>query len=141
MVRWTERLPKNGAAEDQPSGGDLVRVFGGRSRIENRPWQPVQYWATKKRNRPSCRQAIPEIYRKLRHNDRISGRRGKHSGVSLVLTHAATADLKRIGRLEHEGAGYCRHRQVERDVEENGQEHSATTPHAPILPNGMTIAQ
>ena len=93
MARWTERLPKNGAAEDQPSGGDLVRVFGGWSRIEGRPWQPVQYWVTKKRNLASRRQAIRETDKRLRDDHPISGQRGQHSGVSIVLTHAATADL------------------------------------------------
>jgi len=118
-----------------------VRVFGGWSRIESRPWQPVQYWVTKKRNLASRRQAIPETDGRLRHDDGIPGRRGQRRHRGLTLTRAATADLNRIGRLEHKGARYCGHRKVERDVEENCQEHSATTLHAPILPNGTTIAQ
>jgi hypothetical protein len=85
--------PQSGAAEDQPSGGDLVRVFGGWSRIEGRPWEPVQYAVTTKRNLASRRQAIPEIDRRLRHDDRISGRCGQHRDLGLALTRAATADL------------------------------------------------
>jgi len=118
-----------------------VRVFGGRSRSEGCPWQPVQYWVTKQRNLASRRQAIPEIDRRLRHDDRISGRCGQRRGLGLALTGAATADLKRIGRLEHEGARYRGHQKVERDVEQNCQEHTATKLHAPILPNRTTIAQ
>src|SRR3990172_9516555 len=126
--------PKNRAAEDQPRGGDLVRVFGGWSRIEGRPWQRVQYRVTKKRDLVIRRPAILELDRRLRHGERISGQCGQDGGLGITLTGAVTADLKRVGRLEHEGAWHRRYRKVKCDVEEKGQEHSATTLHARILP-------
>jgi len=70
-----------------------VRVFGGWSRIEGRPGQPVQYGVTKKRNLVSRRQAIPEIDRGLRPTERISGQRRQHRDLDLALTRAATVDL------------------------------------------------
>jgi len=70
-----------------------VRVFGGWSWIEGRPWQPVQYGVTKKRDVAIRRQTIPEIDRGLRHTERISGQRRQHRDLGLALTPAATADL------------------------------------------------
>ncbi len=118
-----------------------MRVFGGWSRIEGRPWQRVQYGATKKRNLASRRQVIPESNRGRRHTERISGERWQHRDLGLALKRATTTDLNGIGGLEHEGARYRRHRKIKRDVEENGQEHSATTLHGRILSDGTTIAQ
>jgi hypothetical protein len=138
MVRWTERLPKNGAAEDQPSGGDLVRVFGGTSRIKDRPWQPTQDSEAKKRIPASRRQAIPEIERGLRYDERVSGQCGHLSGLDLALTRAATADLNRIVGLKYKGSRYRGHRKVQGDIEENGQENSAAILHVRILPDRTT---
>lgn len=118
-----------------------MRVFGGWSRIEGYPGQLLTYGATKPRDLARRRQAIPEIDRGLRYEERFSGQCGQFSGIDLALTRSATADLNRIVRLEDEGAWYCGHRKVEGDVEEDGQKHSATTVHGGIVPDAAPIAQ
>ena len=70
-----------------------MRVFGGWSWIEGRPWQPVQYGVTKKRDVAMRRQAIPETERGLRQTERITGHRLQHRHLGLAMTPAATADL------------------------------------------------
>jgi len=70
-----------------------VRVFGGWSWIEGRPWQSVQYGVAKKRDVAIRRQAIPAIDTGLRHAKRISGQRRQHREFGLAMTRAATIDL------------------------------------------------
>ena len=70
-----------------------MRVFGGWSWIEGRPWQTVQYGVTKKRDVAMRRQAIPETERGLRQTERITGHRLQHRHLGLAMTPAATADL------------------------------------------------
>ena len=108
-----------------------MRVFGGRRWIEGRPWELTPYRATK--NIPElCHRTIAETDRGLRHGKRISSQHG-HRDFKPGLTSVRHADLNRIIGFEHEGARYFWCGEIYREVQENRQKHSTTTPHAQTL--------
>jgi CheY-like chemotaxis protein len=119
--------PRHEAADTNTEREDLVRVFGGRRGIVGRPRPPTDDVAPTTLGRTGGREPFLDLERRLEQDAPgvtcLGGQRDRFGRC----TSTDLCALGRIRGLEHEGPRHRGQREIERDIDEDCEEHSAAT--------------
>lgn len=126
---WTH-VPVRGRLNNQPAADGLVGVFGGLAGIAVSPRQATHDRVPNTRDPAERRHAMLEITTGFRQRERIHERSGQDDNPGHQAGAGRINALDRVPRLEHERPGHLCARQVESDVDEDGQEQQPAAPHA-----------